>query len=122
MSISGAYLINTMSLVLALCAFGCALVSIYLFHFKRSPGTRYLALMVGANAVWCVFYCLEYSAIDLNLRLFWSKLSYFGIIFTPLYFYFFTLRFFRAKPISSMLRVYLFTVAFLRIIGVLKNE
>jgi PAS domain S-box-containing protein len=122
MSVSGAYLINTMSMALVLCAFGCALVSIYLFHFKRSPGTRYLALMTAANAVWCVFYCLEYSAVDLDLRLFWSKLSYFGIIFTPLYFYFFTLRFFRAKPIPLKLRVYLITLSFLPIIGVLTND
>lgn len=121
-SISGAYLINTMSLVLAMCVLGCSLISAYLFHFKRSPGTRYLAMMVAANAVWCVFYCLEYSAIALDLRLFWSKLSYFGIIFTPLYFYFFTLRFFRAKPISFKLRLLLFTLSFLPIIGVLTND
>jgi PAS domain S-box-containing protein len=121
-SVSGAYFLNPMGLALALCSFGCGIVSIYLFQFKRSPGTRYLALMEAANAVWCIFYCLEYSSVDLSLRLFWSRLSYFGIIFTTLYFYFFTLHFFREKPISSKLKVTLIIFSLLPIIGVLTND
>lgn len=121
-SLTGAYFLNPMSLILGLCTLGCSIVSTYLFHFKRSPGTRYLALMEAANALWCLFYCLEYSAANLALRLFWSKLSYFGIIFTTLYFYFFTLRFFREKPISSRLKILLITFSFLPVIGVLTND
>jgi PAS domain S-box-containing protein len=121
-SVSGAYFLNPMSLALALCGFGCSIVSVYLFQFKQSPGTRYLALMEAANALWCIFYSLECSAVDFPIRLFWSKLSYFGIIFTTLYFYFFTLRFFREKPISPKLKVTLITFSFLPIIGVLTND
>ena len=123
MSVSGVFLFNSMTIVLALSGLICCIVSIYLYQFKRSPGTRYLALMEAANAVWSVCYCLEYSAIDLPVRLFWSKLSYFGIIFTTLYFYFFSLRFvFREKPVSPKLQTTLFALSFLPIIGVLTND
>lgn len=122
-SAGGVFLFNPMTIVLALSGLICCIVSIYLYQFKGSPGTRYLALMEAANAIWSVCYCLEYSTIDLSLRLFWSKLSYFGIIFTTLYFYFFSLRFvFREKPISYKLKRILITTSLLPIIGALTND
>jgi len=121
-SVSGAYFLNPVSFFLALSGLGCMIVSFYLFLFKRSPGIWHLGLMEVANALWCFFYCLEYSAVDLDLRLFWSKLSYFGIIFTSLYFYFFSLSFLREEKISLKLKIILIAFSLLPIIGVLTND
>lgn len=121
-SVSGAYFLNPVSFFLALSGLGCMIISSYLFLFKRSPGIWHLGLMEVANALWCFFYCLEYSAVDLDLRLFWSKLSYFGIIFTSLYFYFFSLSFLREEKVSLKLKIILITLSLLPIIGVLTND
>lgn len=90
---TGAYLINLLSILLALTAFGGLLISLYLYQYKESPGMRYLALMQLSTAIWAVFYCLEYSATNLETKLFWSKLSYLGIVYTPIWFYLFSRHF-----------------------------
>ncbi len=120
--LSEAYLLTPLSFILALSGLGCCIICVYLFRFKRSPGIRHLALMEGANAIWCFCYCLEYSAENLQLRLFWSGLSYFGIIFTSLFFYFFSLRFFREEPVSSRLKTTLIIFSFFPIAGALTNN
>ncbi|MEL7585456.1 MAG: histidine kinase N-terminal 7TM domain-containing protein [Prolixibacteraceae bacterium] len=122
-SVSGMFLFNRMTVILALSAIICCVVSLYLYRFKRSPGTRYLALMVAATAVWSVCYFFEYSSTVLEIRLFWSKLSYFGIIFTTLFFYFFSRRFvFREEPFPRRLKISLILFSFVPIIGVLTND
>ena len=119
----GAYTIDSLSVFLALCGIGGMLITIYLYQFKDFPGTGYLALLQFFTALWAFFYCLEYSATDLQLRLFWSKLSYIGIAFTPIWFYLFSLRFIkRDKVISQSLKIVLFTIAVLINLIVLTND
>lgn len=121
--LAGTYLFNPMTVVLALSGIICCVVSLYLYQFKDSPGARYLALMVAATAVWSVCYFFEYSSTDLKVRLFWSKLSYFGIIFTTLFFYLFSRRFvFREKPFPAQLKNFLILLSFVPITGVLTND
>ena len=123
MSAAGAFLFNPMTIILALSGLICCVISLYLYQFKGSPGTRYLSLMEAANAIWAICYGLEYSSIDLSMRLLWSKLSYFGIIFTTLHFYLFSLGFvYRDKPVSPRLKRTLIILSFIPILGVLTND
>ncbi len=119
----GAYTIDSLSVFLALCGIGGILITIYLYQFKDFPGTSYLALLQFFTALWAFFYFLEYSATDLQLKLFWSKLSYTGIAFTPIWFYLFSLRFIRQdKVISRSLKIVLFTIGILINVIVLTND
>ncbi|WP_423130460.1 sensor histidine kinase [Gaoshiqia sp. Z1-71] len=90
---SGTYLIDLLSIFLAFTAFGGIMISLYMYQYKESPGMKYLTLMQLSTATWAIFYCLEYSATALEAKLFWSKLSYLGIVFTPVCFYLFSKHF-----------------------------
>ncbi len=122
-SSTGAYLINSLSTFLALTALGGFAIGVYLYQFKKTPGTHFLALMQFFAALWALFYCLEYSATDLALKFFWSKLSYSGILFTPIWFYLFSRRFvWSDKEVSMKLRISLILIALFFICIVLTND
>ena len=99
---TGAYQIDSLSLFLAFSGFAGIMISIYIFKYRESPGITYLSLLQFSTAIWTIFYALEYSATDLPTRLLWSKLSYLGIAFIPVWFYFFSINFSeRRKTVSS---------------------
>ncbi|MGQ7869653.1 histidine kinase N-terminal 7TM domain-containing protein [Sunxiuqinia sp. sy24] len=116
----GPYLITPLLLVLVLSGIVGLFISIYLLKYKKSPGLLYLSLMQLCSAVWAFFYGLEYASTTLDLKIFWSKLSYFGIVFTPVFFYFFSLHF--SSKLTQKLKIGLLALASLFLLLVLTNE
>jgi len=79
--------------------------------------------MQFSTAVWAFFYGLEFAATDLHLKIFWSKFSYIGIVFAPVFFYFFSI-YFASKhlKLSKTLKFSLIGLAVLFLISVFTND
>ncbi len=108
---------------LAASCLGGIIIGLYLYQYKDTPGTRYLALMQFATAAYAFFYFLEYSSSDLSERLFWSKLSYIGIILTPVFFYLFSRQFAnREEPVSLRIKLSVYIISALLFTLVLTND
>lgn len=119
----GSYLITPLLLVLVFSGIAGLFISLYLLKYKRSSGLIYLALMQFGTAAWAFFYGLEYAATSLSLKIFWSKLSYFGIVFTPVFFYLFSLHFAsKHAVITRKLKIGLLSLASLFLLLVLTND
>ena len=76
-----------------------------------------------STASWAFFYGLEFAATDLELKIFWSKLSYLGIVFAPIFFYFFSLHFSsKQNKLTKPLLITLIAIAILFLISVSTNQ
>jgi PAS domain S-box-containing protein len=51
---------------------------------RGTPGTKALAILMAAGAVWAVGYALSLGASELSTRIFWGEIKYLGIIAVPL--------------------------------------
>ena len=118
-----AFRFDVLTTFLAASCLGGIIIGLYLYQYKETPGTKYLALMQFGTAAYALFYYLEYSSPDLSERLFWSKLSYIGIILTPVFFYLFSLRFVnRKKPVSLKIKLPVYSISALLFTFVLTNN
>jgi PAS domain S-box-containing protein len=79
--------------------------------------------MQFATATWAFFYGLEFAATELGLKIFWSKFSYIGIVFAPVFFYFFSV-YFASKQLklNKTLKAGLVGLAVLFLISVFTND
>lgn len=119
----GPYLISPLLVILLLSGVIGLVISVYLIQYRKSRGIIYLSLMQLSTAIWAFFYGLEYSATELELKIFWSKFSYLGIVFAPVFFYFFSLYFaHKQKKLTKTLKYGLLAVATLFIISVATND
>lgn len=117
------YIITPLFILLILSGIAGLAVSLYLLKQHRKPGAIYLVLMQVATAAWVIFYGLEYSATSFNTKHFWSKLTYFGIVFAPLLLYFFS--FYLASKqnkLPTTLKVILISIALFFLASVATNE
>lgn len=64
-----------------------------LLKLKKTPGIKFWMILQIAVAIWAFTYAFEFAANDINVKIFWSKLSYFGIVYCPVAFLFFSLAF-----------------------------
>ena len=119
----GNFLITPLGIFLLFSGIAGIFLALYISKFKQSPGIGYLAMLQFSTAIWTIFYFLEYSAINLSDRLFWSKLSYIGIAFIPVWFYLFSVNFeSRQKKVSQKLAIPLIIVSSIFIAIVFTND
>lgn len=65
----------------------------FLLKFRSTPGVKFMLVWQLASSIWAFTYAFEFAAIDLATKIFWSKLSYLGIVNGPVSFMFFSLAF-----------------------------
>lgn len=65
----------------------------FLLRFVRTPGVKFLLIWQIASSIWAFTYAFEFGATDLQTKIMWSKFSYFGIVYCPVSFLFFSLAF-----------------------------
>ncbi|TDO04891.1 histidine kinase N-terminal 7TM domain-containing protein [Sunxiuqinia elliptica] len=119
----GTYLISPLLLVLLFSGLAGLLISFYLLKYRKNPGTLFLSLMQFSTALWTFFYGLEYAATEIDLKIFWSKFSYIGIVFAPVFFYFFSLHFANKQhKLKRFIRYSLPAIAILFMVGVATND
>lgn len=87
------YLVSPLFVLLLLGA--CLGIStfFFLFRFRKTPGVKYWLGWQVAATIWAFTYAFEYAATDLETKIMWSKFSYFGIVYGPVSFLFFSLAF-----------------------------
>lgn len=65
----------------------------FLIRYKKTPGVRFWLIWQLASSFWAFAYAFEFSSADLETKIWWSKLSYLGIVYCPISFLFFSLAF-----------------------------
>ena len=65
----------------------------FLIKFKNTPGAKFWMIWQIASSIWAITYAFEFAANDLSTKIMWSKFSYFGIVYCPVAFLFFSLAF-----------------------------
>ncbi|WP_321287332.1 histidine kinase N-terminal 7TM domain-containing protein [uncultured Sunxiuqinia sp.] len=119
----GTYLITSLTIILLMSGITGIVISIYLYKYRKTPGILYLLLLQIAIAAWAFFYALEYSATVVESKIFWSKLSYLGIVFAPVFFYLFSLHFaYKQHRINATLLASLFGLSTIFLISVTTND
>jgi PAS domain S-box-containing protein len=117
------YLITPLFLLLIVTAVIGVWMSTFLFKRREKPGVIFLSVWTMAAAVWSFTYAFEYSATEVTLKILWSKLSYLGIVFCPVSFFFFTLSYSsRLRHLKRKYIIITYFIAVLFILGVLTND
>jgi two-component system cell cycle sensor histidine kinase/response regulator CckA len=71
------------SLPLLIAAAVCLLVGAFAWRRRSRPGTAAFVLLTAGIAVWTGGYAFEFLSPELNQKLFWGKVQYFGIVLVP---------------------------------------
>jgi len=115
--------ITIYALVFLVSSIICFYLSYYSFQRKEVLGARELAYLLLAAGVWVFFVFLEASAETVALKIFWSKIAYFGATTTPVLYYLFVLKFtgnlFIKRPLQKF---YLFLNPIITLIFTFTNE
>ena len=83
---------------------------ILLWRFKRLAEVKFVIYLEILVALWATTYAFEFGTPDLQSKIFWSKLSYFGIAFLPLVYYLFTTAFSQKNHLLSKRNIILLLI------------
>lgn len=87
------YIISSLFLLLIIGGIIGIITFIFLLRYKYLLEVKFWLIWQIAAIVWTFTYALEYGATDIETKIFWSKFSYFGIVFEAISFLFFVLAF-----------------------------
>jgi hypothetical protein len=74
------------SIILIIVACFAFVISYFVWRQRATPGSKTLALLMLSIAVWTLANALEIIAVNEGGKIFWAKISYFGIhSITPFY-------------------------------------
>jgi PAS domain S-box-containing protein len=79
--------------LLALAALVSALLAIYIWNRRAQPAAKPAVALMVAVFVWSMGYLLEFMGVELETKLFWAKMQYFGIVSLPVALFLFALAF-----------------------------
>lgn len=65
----------------------------FLLRYWKSTDVKFWLVWQAAASFWAFTYAFEYASIHIEEKIFWSKLSYFGIVYEAVSFMFFALAF-----------------------------
>lgn len=65
----------------------------FLLKYWQSREVKYWLVWQAAASFWAFTYAFEYASVNIDEKIFWSKLSYFGIVYEAVSFMFFALAF-----------------------------
>ena len=117
------YHFSTSSLIHIFTTLAALITIILMWKFRKSVEVKFLIYLELFVAIWAITYALEFASPDLNSKIFWSKLSYFGIAFLPVYYFLFTTAFSQKKHlITSKNIALLLIIPVIAIALVLTNE
>lgn len=95
---------------LAITALLSALLAFYLWDHRKSSGAKPAAVLLLALFIWSAGYCLEFMGVELQTKLFWAKIQYFGITVLPVALLAFALEFSGRKTWLTTSRLIAFLI------------
>lgn len=117
------YHLPTNSLIHIITAFAALFIIALLWKFRKSTEVKFLIYLELFISIWAVTYAVEFAYTDLNSKILWSKISYLGIAFIPVCYFFFTTAYSQKKNFITSRNVMLLSVIpVLTIILVFTNE
>lgn len=90
---SDSYLVTPLFVLLLIGGIIGVATFLFLLRFRKKTGVDYWLVWQLAAAVWAFAYAFEFAATDLETKIMWSKISYFGIVYGPVSFLLFSLAF-----------------------------
>ena len=81
------------SIIQLITAFTAIGICILLWKFRKAIEVRFLILLEVFVAIWAFSYALEFGTLLMEEKVFFSQLSYLGIAFIPVTYFFFTTAF-----------------------------
>lgn len=85
------YIITPLFLLLLIGGIIGIVTFFFLLRFRKTPGVKYWLVWQIAAAIWAFTYAFEFAATNIETKILWSKFSYFGIVYGPVAFLFFSL-------------------------------
>ncbi len=117
------YHFTTNSLIHFITALAASFTVLLLWKFRKSTEVKFLIFLELFVSVWAIAYAFEFASSSLDLKIFWSKISYFGIAFLPVFYFLFTTAFSHKKHIITKRNVtLLLIIPIITILLVLTNE
>ncbi len=83
---------------------------IVIYKYRIAPEVKYLIFIVSGAAVWAFAYGMEFMSTELESKIFWSKFSYCGISFIPVFYFFFTKAFSRRAENIRLCEIVLLSI------------
>lgn len=104
------YNFETDSVIEFLTAFVAISTIVVLWKYRKSPEVRYLMFLEFLAAIWAVTYAFEFGTGNLELKIWWSELSYLGIAFIPVCYFLFTTAFSQKSNILTIQNILLLLI------------
>lgn len=79
--------------LVALAALVSALLAVYIWNRRAVPGAKPAVALMIAIFVWSMGYLLQFMGVELETKLFWAKIQYFGVVSLPVAVFLFALAF-----------------------------
>lgn len=117
------YSFTIQSAIQVFTAFAAVFTAAVLWKARKQIEVKYLIQLEVLVVIWAVCYAFEFASSDFQLKIFWSKMSYFGIAFLPLVYFLFTTAFSKkTQSVNNRLIIWLCTVPVVLLLLVLTNE
>lgn len=114
---------STISLIHVITALAALFTIALLWKFRKLTEVKFLIFLELFIFIWSFTYAAEFNTPDLNSKIFWSKISYLGIVFIPVCYFFFTTAYSQKKKfITSKNFALLSVIPVLTIALVFTNE
>lgn len=117
------YHFTTNTTIHAITVFMACCAVILLWKFRDSREVRFLIYLELFVAIWAFSYAFEFANPDLDVKILWSKISYFGIAFLPVCYFLFASAFSqKRKIITTKIISLLLIIPIITILLVFTNE
>lgn len=111
------------SIIELITALAALITIIILWKYREKPEVKFLVFLEMFAAIWAITYAFEFGTNDLNTKILWSQLSYFGIALTPVCYFFFTVAFSQKNNLVTRRNVILLSIyPLIMIVLVLTNN
>ncbi len=115
--------INGLSVILFIASLVNLYIGVYTWNRRNVPGRKYFGLLMFASAWWSLAIGCEHQAVDAATKIIFTKISYPGLVATPILYFLFTLAY--SKLITRFSKISLtaiWFVPFLVLILAITNE
>jgi len=117
------YIISPLFLLLLIGGLIGVVTFFFLLRYRNTPGVKYWLIWQVATSIWAFTYAFEFASTDIETKIMWSKFSYFGIVYGPVSFLFFSLALSsKFKYLQKKYVILLFGIASLFIISPFTND